>query len=33
VAWAAVNARQRLVDEIAKNIRAFIDGNPRNLVN
>lgn len=33
VAWAAVNARQRLVDEIAENIRAFIDGNPRNLVN
>lgn len=33
VAWAAVNARQRLVDEIARNIRAFIDGNPRNLVN
>lgn len=33
VAWAAMNARQRLVDEIAGNIRAFIDGNPRNLVN
>jgi glycerate dehydrogenase len=33
VAWAAVNARQRLVDEIAGNIRAFIAGNPHNLVN
>ncbi len=33
VAWAAVNARQRLVDEIAENIRAFINGSPRNLVN
>jgi glycerate dehydrogenase len=32
VAWASINARQRLIDEIAANIRAWLDGTPRNLV-
>jgi len=32
IAWASVNARQRLIDEIAANIRAWLDGTPRNLV-
>ncbi|MFQ5993547.1 MAG: 2-hydroxyacid dehydrogenase [Acidiferrobacterales bacterium] len=31
-AWASRETRQRLVDEVAANIRAFLDGNPRNLV-
>ncbi len=33
VAWASRQARQRLVDEIAENIRAFLRGEPRNVVN
>ncbi|AOU98111.1 glycerate dehydrogenase [Acidihalobacter yilgarnensis] len=32
VAWASRNARQRLVDEMAQNIRAFQAGKPRNRV-
>ena len=32
IAWAGVNARQTLVNEIAANIRAFLDGRPRNIV-
>jgi len=32
IAWASINARQRLIDEIAANIRAWLDGSPRNLV-
>jgi glycerate dehydrogenase len=32
IAWASVNARQRLTDEIAANIRAWLSGAPRNLV-
>ncbi len=31
-AWASVEARQRLLDEIARNIAAFRDGRPRNCV-
>ena len=31
-AWTAIEARQRLVDEAAKNIKAFIDGRERNIV-
>jgi glycerate dehydrogenase len=31
-AWSTHQARQRLVDETAKNIRAFIEGKPRNVV-
>lgn len=32
VAWASREARQRLVDQITANIRAFLDGRPRNRV-
>jgi glycerate dehydrogenase len=32
IAWAGVNARQTLINEIATNIRAFLDGRPRNIV-
>lgn len=31
-AWASRETRQRLVDEVTANIRAFLDGAPRNLV-
>ena len=32
VAWAAYEARTRLIDIVAENIRAFISGNPINCV-
>jgi glycerate dehydrogenase len=32
IAWASRDARQRLVDEIALNIQAFLAGSPRNVV-
>jgi glycerate dehydrogenase len=32
VAWASFAARQRLMHEVAENVRAFIDGKPRNVV-
>ena len=32
VAWAGVNARQTLINELAANITAFLDGRPRNVV-
>jgi len=32
VAWASIEARQRLVDEVAENIAAFSTGRPRNRV-
>jgi glycerate dehydrogenase len=32
IAWASINARQRLIDEITGNIRAWLDGTPRNVV-
>ena len=32
IAWASREARQRLVDEVALNIRAWASGEPRNLV-
>jgi glycerate dehydrogenase len=31
-AWSTREARQRLVDETARNIKAFFDGKPRNVV-
>ncbi len=31
-AWASRESRQRLVDQVAENIRAFLDGAPRNLI-
>jgi glycerate dehydrogenase len=33
VAWASRGARQRLLNEIAVNIRSFLAGSPRNVVN
>ncbi len=32
VAWAAIEARQRVIDEVALNIQAFIDKKPRNML-
>ena len=32
IAWAGIKARQTLVNELAANIRAFLDGKPRNVV-
>jgi len=32
IAWASRESRQRLVDEVARNIQAFLAGRPRNLV-
>ena len=32
IAWASRQSRQRLVNEIAENIRAYHIGSPRNLV-
>ena len=33
IAWATVEARQRLMDICVENIKAFINGNPQNVVN
>lgn len=33
IAWATKEARQRLLSESARNIKAFVDGSPRNVVN
>lgn len=32
IAWASFEARQRLMDSVASNIRAFLDGAPKNRV-
>jgi len=32
-AWASTDARRRLLDEVAGNVRAFLEGRPRNVVN
>ena len=33
MSWAATECRQRIVDITAENIRAFLSGNPQNMVN
>ena len=33
VAWATLDARKRLMQETAANVRAFISGKPKNVVN
>ena len=33
MSWASIEARQRLVGEVVKNIQAFLDGKDRNIVN
>ena len=32
IAWASVEARERLIDVIAGNLQAYLDGNPQNVV-
>ncbi|MDG1322702.1 MAG: NAD(P)-dependent oxidoreductase, partial [Porticoccaceae bacterium] len=32
VAWIAKEARQRLIEQVAGNVKAFLEGNPRNQV-
>lgn len=33
IAWAPVESRQRLLDAVVENIRAFLNGSPQNVVN
>lgn len=33
IAWASVEARQRLIEQVALNIKEYLAGNPRNIVN
>ena len=33
IAWAPVESRQRLLDTVVENIRAFLNGTPQNVVN
>lgn len=33
MAWAPIESRQRLLDTVVENIRAFLDGKPQNVVN
>ncbi|MEG1060057.1 MAG: D-2-hydroxyacid dehydrogenase [Oscillospiraceae bacterium] len=33
IAWATLDSRRRLMDIATENVRAFIEGNPRNVVN
>lgn len=33
IGWASIEARRRLIDKVAENIRAWKDGNPQNVVN
>lgn len=33
MAWASIEARTRVVEEVTKNIQAFLDGEDRNIVN
>ena len=33
IAWAPVESRQRLLDTVVENIRAFLAGAPQNVVN
>ena len=33
VAWAAVEARQRIMDITVDNVKSFLDGQPTNVVN
>jgi glycerate dehydrogenase len=33
MAWAALEARQRLMQSTAENVRAFLRGEPQNVVN
>ena len=33
ISWAAVECRQRLIDYSLDNLKAYLDGNPTNVVN
>ena len=33
IAWATVEARERLLQEVVRNIKGFLAGNPCNVVN
>ena len=33
IAWAALETRQRLLDQVVSNLRAYIEGVPVNVVN
>lgn len=33
IAWAPVESRQRLLDTVVENVRAFLNGSPQNVVN
>lgn len=33
ITWASIEARTKLLEETVKNVKAFITGEPRNLVN
>ena len=33
IAWANVDSRQRLLDTVVENVRSFLAGNPKNVVN
>ena len=33
IAWAAKETRQRLMNIAVDNVKAFLEGNPRNVVN
>lgn len=33
IGWASIEARRRLIDKVAENIRVWKDGNPQNVVN
>ncbi len=33
IAWAALDARKRLMKTTAKNVKAFLSGKPQNVVN
>jgi len=33
IAWATRSARKRLLDTAVGNVKAFLDGNPRNIIN
>jgi len=33
IAWAPIETRIRLIEKVAENLRAFIEGKPKNKVN
>ena len=33
ISWAPVESRQRIMEQTARNIKAFMDGEPINVIN